>query len=77
MSLHARLEKAVASFVNGLLLKLECAAIVHKLSELVGLAPAEVLKRRFNFLLFDVIVFFVFGATRQALPRQRTLQQVQ
>lgn len=69
VALHARLKQIQARFVVGLLVKLQGAAVVHKLLEFVGLPAAEFFQRRFNFLFFNVVVLLVFRATGQTLPR--------
>lgn len=68
---------ADALFVVGLLLEFERAAVLHELLELAGVTAAELLKRGLNLLLLDVIVLFSLASTRQALPRQRALQQIE
>lgn len=77
MSGHARFKKTKASLVAWLLLEFQWPTVIHKFSKFVGLSLAQVLKRRFNFFLLDVVVFFVLGATGQSLPRQGAFQQVE
>jgi len=56
---HAALEEVEAGAVVGLLLKLQGAAVLHVFTELTWMATAELLKRRFDLLLLDVVVLFV------------------
>jgi hypothetical protein len=71
---HAVLEELQAGPVVGLLLELEGTAVLHVLAELTGVAAAELLKRRLDLLLLDVVVLFVLGTARQSLPRQLALE---
>ena len=77
MSLHALFKETDAGSIVGLLLELERAAILHKLPKLGWMTPAKLLKRSLDLLLFDRIVLFVFAATRETLPRERTLDQIE
>ena len=77
MPLHARREEADARSVVGLLLKGERSAVLHELSEFDGVTSAELRQRRFNLLLFDVVVLFVLATTGQTLPWEGSFHQVQ
>ena len=76
VSLHAILEKSDARAIVGLLLKLELAAVLHELAELVRVTAAKFFKTGLNLLFLDVVVLLVFAATGKALPRQRAFDEV-
>ena len=77
MSLQAALKEVQARPVVRLLFELERAAVLHELSELTGVSTAQLLQARLNLLLLDVVVLLVLGATREALPWQLALDQVE
>ena len=77
VALHAALEVVQAGAIVGLLLELERPAVLHVLAELSRVTAAELLERRLDLLLLDVVVLLVLGATWQTLPWQLALQQVQ
>ena len=68
VSLHALVEESYASPVVWLLLEFEGPAVLHEFTELNWVASAEFFERRFNFLLFDVVVLFVFASAWESLP---------
>ena len=74
---QAALEKSDARPVVRLLLEFERTAIFHELSELGGVAAAELLQRRFDLLFLDIIVLLILWSTGQALPGQLTLYEVE
>ena len=76
MTNHALLPKAYTHGVVGRIFKLQLSAILHVLLELSGVAFAKLVESRLYLLLLDIVVFFVFGSTRESLPGQNTLQQV-
>ena len=76
VALHAALEQAQDVPVVWVGLKRKPAAVIHELLELRGLVQAKILDGDFLLLSLDVVVFFVFGASWQALPRQRSAQEV-
>ena len=76
MSLHATLEKSNAGTIVGFLLKLELAAVLHELAELIWVAAAQFFQTGLYLLFLDVVVLFVFGAARETLPWQLSLYQV-
>lgn len=73
VALHAVLKKAEADPVVGLLFELELAAVLHILTELGGVAAAELLKRGLDLLFLDVVVLFVLGAAWESLPGELAL----
>jgi len=77
VALHARLEEVDAKAVVWLLFKFQLAAVLHELAELNWMASAQLLQRRLNLLLLDVVVLLILGATGQTLPGKRTLEQIQ
>ena len=77
MPLHAAIEETETGLVVGLLLELELSAVLHVLTEFGGVAPAELLERRLNLLLLDVVVLFILRATWKSLPRELTLDEVE
>jgi len=77
VSLQAALKEVQARPVVRLLFELERAAVLHELSELTGVSTAQLLQARLNLLLLDVVVLLVLGATREALPWQLALDQVE
>lgn len=76
MSLHATLEKSNAGTIVGFLLKLELAAVLHELAELIWVAAAQFFQTGLYLLFLDVVVLLVFASARQALPRQRALHEI-
>merc|ERR1719223_2197400 len=66
--LHAPFEQANDVAVVGILREAEASAVVHELSELFWLVFAQLVYRRFLFLLLDGGVFFSLGSTWEALP---------
>lgn len=76
VSLHASLEEADASAIVRILLKLERATVFHELTELNGVTSTQLLQRRLNLLLLNVVILFVLAAPRETLPRQRSLDEV-
>lgn len=74
VALHARIEQPVRRLVVGFLVELQRSALVHELLEFVGLSAAKILKRRFNFLLLDVVVLLILGTAWESLPGQRSLE---
>ena len=56
---HAPIEESLTCPVVGLLLELECAAVLHELTELRGLSAAKFLQRSLNLLLLDIVVLLV------------------
>ena len=61
--LHARIKETDTSPVVWLLLELECAAILHELSKLRRVSPAELFKRSLDLLFLDSVVLFVLATT--------------
>jgi len=76
MSLHATLEVLKALAIVGLLLEFEPTAVLHELAEFTRVSTAKLFEARLNLLFLDVVVLFVLGASRKALPRQLTLDEV-
>jgi hypothetical protein len=76
MALEATLEHVESGLVVRLLLELEGPAVIHELFEFVRVTTAELLKGRLNLLLLNVVILFVFRATRESLPGQTSLQEV-
>ena len=68
--LHAAFKQAEDELVVGVLSELEFAAIVHELTELLGVALAQLVDSDLQLLLLDVVVLLVLRAARQTLPRQ-------
>jgi len=67
--LHALVEKSYTSPVVRLLLEFEGPAVLHEFTEFNWVASAKLFERRFNFLLFDVVVLLVFASAWKSLPR--------
>ena len=59
MPRQAALEKSDARPVVRFLLEFERPAIFHELSELGGVAAAELLQRRFDLLFLNIIVLLI------------------
>lgn len=76
VTLHALLEVADADSVVWSLLELQASAVLHVVLELVGLALAEVIQGGFDLLLFDSVVFLVFGASWKSLPWKLAHEEV-
>ena len=74
---HARLEEVETGAIVGLLLKLQLATVVHVLAELGWVSTAELLERRLDLLLLDVVVLFILGAAWETLPGELALDQVE
>lgn len=64
VSIHARLKEGETCAVVGLLFKFERSAVIHELFELMGLTATKLLQGRFDFLLFNIVIFFVLRAAR-------------
>lgn len=77
VALHAALEVVEALTIVGLLLEFERSAVLHVLAELARVTAAELLKTGLNLLLLDVVILLVLGATRETLPRQLALDEVE
>ena len=69
MTLHASLEKREDVSVVRVGLEGQSSAVVHELLELGRLVHAEILNGDLLLLALNVVVFFIFGASWQALPR--------
>ena len=59
------------------MLEFESTAVLHKFAELARVATTKFFQTGLNLLLLDVVVLFVLRASRQALPRQLTLDEVE
>ena len=57
--LHAAFEEIDTRAVVRFLFELERAAVLHELSELARVAPAELLEGRLNLLLLDIVILLV------------------
>lgn len=77
VSLHARLKEVDAKAIVGFLFKFQLATVLHELAELNRMPSAQLLQRRLNLLLLDVVVLLILGATGEALPGERALEQIQ
>ena len=77
MALHAALEQRKNVTVVGVSRKWQPAAVVHELLILGGLVEAELVYGNLLLFALDVIIFFVLRASWEALPRQRSAQEVQ
>jgi hypothetical protein len=67
---HASLEQPKHKFVIWIFSKLQLAAIVHELTELLWVALAQLVYCDLELLLLNVVVLFVLRATGKTLPRQ-------
>ena len=76
MALHAALEERGHVAVVGVCGEGQPAAVLHELLELGRLVQTQLVHRHFFLLALNVIVFFVFGASWETLPRKRTAQEV-
>ena len=70
---HAAFEETNARLVVWLLFKLQLPAVFHELFEFCGLATAQILKGRINFLFLDCGVLLVLASTWETLPWKRSL----
>ena len=77
MSLHAPLEEADDVAVVWILCEAQAAAVVHELLEFLWLVFAELVDRGLLLLLLNIGILFGFGSAGQALPWQRSLQEIQ
>ena len=76
MSLHATLEKSDGGAIVRILLKLELAAVLHVLAELIRVAAAQFFQTGLYLLFLDIVVLLVFASSWQALPRERAFHEV-
>jgi len=74
---HKLFEQSSQVVVVGLLLEHHVFAVHQVLCELFGSASGELLNRRLNFFLLNLVVLVVLVLASEALPRQCTLQEVQ
>ena len=77
VALHAALEQRQDVAIVGVGREGQAAAVVHELLEFGRLVQAEFVDGHLLLLALDVIIFFVFRASWQALPRQRSPEEVE
>ena len=69
-------EEAAQVVIVGALVEVQILAVLQVLGELFGAAARQLLNRRLDLLLLYAIVLIVFVLSRQALPGQRSLEEV-
>lgn len=74
---HAALEVVQGLPVVGFLLELERPAVFHVLTELRGVASAELLEARLDLLFLDIVVLLVLGASGKTLPGELAFDKVE
>jgi len=67
--LHALVKQTQSVFVVRLLFELQTAAVLHVLLKLNRAAAAQIVERRLQLLLFDVLVLLVLVLAGKVLPR--------
>ena len=77
MALHAALEQREDVAIVRVGREGQSTAVVHEFLELGRLVQAELINGDLLLFALDVIIFFVFRASWQALPRQRSSEEVQ
>ena len=77
MAFHAALEETEDVAVVGVGRERQTSAVVHELLELGGLVEAEFVDGDLLLLALDVIIFFVFGASRESLPGESATEEVE
>ena len=77
VALHAALEQREDVAIVRVGREGQSTAVVHEFLELGRLVQAELIDGHLLLFALDVIIFFVFRASWQALPRQRSPEEVQ
>ena len=75
--LHATLEQPDDVSVVWILSEAQTSAVVHELFEFFWLVATEIFNGRFLLLFLDIGILFGLRPTRESLPRQRALQEVE
>ena len=77
VAVHAIIEQVQDVTVVGVICELQGSAVLHELFELNGLVQAQLVDGDLLLLSFNVVIFFVLGTAGEALPRERSSQEVE
>ena len=75
--LHATFEQANDVAVVGVLGEAQTSAVVHELSEFIGLVFAQVIDGGLLLFLLNGSVLFGLGSSWKSLPRQRAFKEIE
>ena len=76
-TLHQLAEEATEVIIVGLFFEIQITAVLEVLRELLGALSSQLLDRGLNLLFLNSVILIVFIFTGEALPRKRSLEEVE